>query len=162
MAGATVTFGTAAATNVVVVSATQITANTPFHAAGTVTVTVTNPDGTDATRHKVSVTLQLRPLSPAFNRIGPATGGTAVTIAGANFQPGAMVTFGGILATNVAVVNSGQITASTPAQVAGVVAVTITNPDGHSSTFPNAFTYTIVPSVTSIVPNSGPLRAQHQ
>ena len=40
-AGATVTFGGTAATNVVVVSGTQITATTPAHAAGAVTVTVT-------------------------------------------------------------------------------------------------------------------------
>jgi hypothetical protein len=39
--GATVTIGAAAATNVVVVSATQITATTPAHAAGAATVTVT-------------------------------------------------------------------------------------------------------------------------
>ena len=42
-AGATVTFGGAAATSVVVVSGTQITATTPAGSAGTVTVTVTNP-----------------------------------------------------------------------------------------------------------------------
>src|SRR5207245_2911848 len=42
--GATVTLGGAGATNVVVVSATQITATTPAHAAGAVTVTVTKPD----------------------------------------------------------------------------------------------------------------------
>ena len=44
-AGATVTLGTTAATNVVIVSGTQITATTPAHAAGAVTVTVTNPGG---------------------------------------------------------------------------------------------------------------------
>ena len=42
-AGATVTFGSNAATNVVVVSGTQITATTPAGSAGAVTVTVTNP-----------------------------------------------------------------------------------------------------------------------
>ena len=42
--GATVTFGGNAATSVVVVNATQITASTPPHAAGTVNVTVTNTD----------------------------------------------------------------------------------------------------------------------
>jgi len=41
--GATVTFGGAAATNVVVVGPTTITAKTPAHAAGFVDVTVTNP-----------------------------------------------------------------------------------------------------------------------
>ena len=45
VAGATVTFGSAAATNVVVVSGTQITATTPAGSAGAVTVTVTNPSG---------------------------------------------------------------------------------------------------------------------
>lgn len=43
-AGATVTFGAGAATNVVVTSDTQITANTPPRAtAGAADVTVTNP-----------------------------------------------------------------------------------------------------------------------
>jgi len=42
--GATVTLGGTGATNVVVVSGTQITATTAAHAAGAVTVTVTNPD----------------------------------------------------------------------------------------------------------------------
>jgi hypothetical protein len=49
VAGASVSFGGSAATNVVVVSSTSITAKTPAHAAGTVGVTVTNPDGTSAT-----------------------------------------------------------------------------------------------------------------
>jgi hypothetical protein len=43
-AGATVTFGGSAATNIVVVSAIQITARTPVHTAGAVNVTVTNTD----------------------------------------------------------------------------------------------------------------------
>jgi hypothetical protein len=47
--GATVTFGGAAATNVVRVSATSITATTPAHAVGTVDVTVTNPDSSSGT-----------------------------------------------------------------------------------------------------------------
>ena len=49
VAGASVSFGGSAATSVVVVSSTSITAKTPAHAAGTVGVTVTNPDGTSAT-----------------------------------------------------------------------------------------------------------------
>ncbi|HEX9982141.1 MAG TPA: IPT/TIG domain-containing protein [Thermoanaerobaculia bacterium] len=50
LAGATVTFGGTAATNVVVVSSTQITARTPAHAAGAVDVTVTNTNATTGTR----------------------------------------------------------------------------------------------------------------
>ena len=44
-AGATVTFGATAATNVVVVNSTTITVTTPAGSAGAVTVTVTNPGG---------------------------------------------------------------------------------------------------------------------
>ena len=44
-AGATVRFDLAAASGVSVVNATTITAITPAHAAGSVSVTVTNPDG---------------------------------------------------------------------------------------------------------------------
>jgi hypothetical protein len=48
-AGASVTFGGSAATNVVVVSAVKITARTPAHALGAVNVTVTNTDTTNGT-----------------------------------------------------------------------------------------------------------------
>ena len=47
--GAAVTFGGAAATNVVVTNAAQITANTAPRSAGTVNVVVTNPDGQSGT-----------------------------------------------------------------------------------------------------------------
>jgi hypothetical protein len=49
--GATVTFGGAAATNVVRVNATTITATTPAHAPGSVAVVVTNPDASSGTRN---------------------------------------------------------------------------------------------------------------
>jgi hypothetical protein len=48
-AGAGVTFGGTAATNVVVVSAIKITATTPAHTAGSVNVTVTNTNATSGT-----------------------------------------------------------------------------------------------------------------
>ena len=48
-AGATVTFGGTAATNVVVVSGIKITAKTPAHTAGVVNVTVTNTDTSTGT-----------------------------------------------------------------------------------------------------------------
>jgi hypothetical protein len=48
-AGATVTFGGSAATNVVVVSSIKITARTPAHAAGSVNVVVTNTDTSNGT-----------------------------------------------------------------------------------------------------------------
>ena len=49
-----------------------------------------------------------------------------MTITGTNFAAGATVTFGGTAATNVVVVNSTTITATTPAGSAGAVTVTVT------------------------------------
>jgi uncharacterized delta-60 repeat protein len=48
-AGATVTIGGAAATNVIVVNSTKITARTPAHALGAVNATVTNTNATSGT-----------------------------------------------------------------------------------------------------------------
>jgi hypothetical protein len=49
LSGATVKFGSTAATNVVVVNATTVTATVPAHAAGAVDVVVTNADQGKAT-----------------------------------------------------------------------------------------------------------------
>ena len=57
---------------------------------------------------------------------GSTAGGTAVTITGTNFASGATVTFGAAAATNVVVVSSTSITATTPAGTAGAVTVTVT------------------------------------
>ena len=69
---------------------------------------------------------------------------------------GATVTFGGMAATNVVVVNSTTITATTPAGTAGAVTVTVTNPGGQSGSLASGFTYVRGPTVTSVSPNSGP------
>ena len=71
---------------------------------------------------------------------GPTAGGTAVTITGTNFAAGATVTFGGTAATNVVVVNSTTITATTPAGSAGAVTVTVTV-NGQSGSLANGYTY---------------------
>ena len=72
---------------------------------------------------------------------GPLAGGTAVTITGTNFASGATVTFGSTAATNVVVVSSTTITATTPAGSAGAVTVTVTV-NGQSGSLTNGFTYT--------------------
>src|SRR5260370_526215 len=99
--GATATFGGTGATNVVVVSATQITATTAAHAAGAVNVVVTNPDtqsGSLTNGYTYVAAPTVGSVSPSS---GAAAGGTAVTITGTNFVTGATATFGGTGATNV-------------------------------------------------------------
>ena len=56
---------------------------------------------------------------------GPVVGGTSVTIVGSNFKAGASVTIGGAPAANVVVVNSNQITATTPARFAAAADVAV-------------------------------------
>ena len=93
---------------------------------------------------------------------GSTAGGTAVTITGTNFAAGATVTFGGAAATNVVVVNSTTITATTPAGSAGAVTVTVTNRGGQSGSLASGFTYLAPPTVSSVSPNSGSTRAERR
>lgn len=73
---------------------------------------------------------------------GTTAGGTAITnLAGTNFFATPTITFGGGSATSVAFTSSTQLTCTTPSHAAGLVAVTVTNPDGQSGTG-NVFTYT--------------------
>jgi hypothetical protein len=153
-AGATATFGGTAATNVVVVNSTTITATTPAGSAGAVTVTVTvnSQSGNLTNAFSYVVPPTVSSVSP---NSGSTLGGTAVTITGTNFAAGATVTFGGGAATNVAVVNSTTITATSPAGSAGAVTVTVTNPGSQSGSLTNGYTYVVVPTVTNVSPNSG-------
>ncbi len=153
-AGATVTFGATVATNVVVVSGTQITATTPAVSAGAVTVTVTNAGGQSGNLASAFTYIVPPTVSSVAPNSGPAAGGTAVTITGANFATGATVTFGSTAATNVLVVNGSTITATTPLGRAGAVTVTVTS-NGLSGSLASAFTYAAAPTVTSVSPASG-------
>ncbi len=138
--GATVTFGGTPATNVVVLSATSITATTPAGSVGAVTVTVTvnGHSGSLTSGFDYVTTPTVTGVSP---NTGSTAGGTAVTITGANFAPGATVAFGGAAGANVVVVNSTSITAATPPGNLGAVTVTVTNIGVPSGSLANGFTY---------------------
>jgi len=91
---------------------------------------------------------------------GDGNGGTAVTITGTSFAPGAVVSFGVSTATKIVVVNSTTITAVTPPHVAGSANVTVRNTAGDQGSLPNAFLYTstpppTLPQLNVIVPNTG-------
>ena len=90
---------------------------------------------------------------------GLLSGGTAVTITGANFRSPASVTFPdlgqGDGATSVVVVNRTTITAITPAHAAGVTDVVVMNPDQQTGTRRNAYSFVPPVTISSINPNSG-------
>jgi len=158
--GATVTFGATAATSVVVVSSAEITATTPAETAGTVNVVVTNSNGQNGTlTNGYTYTASPAPTSISPTS-GTTSGGTPVTISGTNFASGATVTFGATAATNVVVVSSTTITATTPAHAAGAVNVVVTNSNGQSGTLTNGYTYTSSGTITFVQAASGPSSIQ--
>ena len=73
--------------------------------------------------------------------LGTASGGTAVTLGGANFQTGATVSFGGLAATNVVVVSSSQINCVTSPHFPATVDVTVSNSNNGSGTVLNGYTF---------------------
>jgi hypothetical protein len=157
--GATaVKFGATAATTFTVNSATQITATSPAGSAGTVDVTVTGSGGTSATSSADQFTYVPAPtVASVAPSSGPTAGGTSVTITGSNLGGATAVKFG---TTTASVTNdvAGSITATSPAESAGTVDVTVTTPGGTSATSSNdQFTYVAAPTVTGVSPSAGPL-----
>ena len=74
-------------------------------------------------------------------KAGSANGFKSVTISGSNFESGATVTIGGTAATNVVIVNSTTITATTPTHASGASTVTVNNPAGGGSGSFNSYTF---------------------
>jgi hypothetical protein len=137
--GATLTLGGAAATEVVVVSETEIRAKTPSHVAGAVDVVVTNPGNQSGTyRGGFSFTGSLAVTSLNPDRGSPA-GGTTVTIAGVGFEDGVTVKFGDAPAVDVQRRSATEIVCKAPAHALGGVDVVVKNPDNASAL--KRFTY---------------------
>ena len=152
--GATVTFGGTSA-SATVAGSTTINAIAPAHASGAVNVVVTNPGGQAATLTNGYSYASAQAPAPTVSTITPnsgsTAGGTAVTINGSNFTSGATVSIGSTAATNVTVVNSTTITATTPAHAAGTVNVVVTNADAQSGTLVNGFTFTSPPGGETVL-----------
>ena len=79
-------------------------------------------------------------LSDIAPVLGPAGGGTVVTLTGAGYAPGATVSLGGVGCTNVHVVNSATLTCTSGAHAPGAVDVVVTE-GGLSETAPGAYFY---------------------
>ena len=152
--GATsVTFDDLAATTINVVNSTTITCITPAHDAGDVDIVVTTEGGpSDAFSSYTYIT------PPSIIYISPSSGstlgGTSVTITGMSFTEATTVTFNGLAATSLSIVNNTTITCSTPAHNAGDVDIIVTTIYGTSDAF-SQFTYITPPNITSISPSSG-------
>lgn len=99
---------------------------------------------------------------PVITSVTPGTGvtngGTVVNISGSNFWAGATVKFGLNSGTGVSVVDSNNITVTTPAGVVGAVNVVVQNTNALSATNLNGFVYVLPPPApptpATIVPGS--------
>ncbi|GEM_PF-2246338 len=142
LTGATgVTFGTTAATDVVVVDDGTITATVPA-GTGLVDVTVALP-GADAAL--ADAYAYLAPGAPAVTTLdpdsGPTSGGTTVTITGTGLAGTTAVTFDGAPAEILDNPDDTTLVVRTPAGAAGPADVAITNGDGLTGILPRGFTY---------------------
>lgn len=141
--------------DVTVVSDTEITVETPVHAAGVVDVVIMTESGsvtlTEGYTYIDSPTVAgLSPLE------GPADGGLPATITGTNFVPGATsVTFGGVAALSVEVVSSTELIAVTPPHSGGYVHVVVSTPSG-SATLVDGHRFIVGPTLTGVSPAAGP------
>ncbi len=156
--GATaVTFGGINASSFVINSASQITAVAPARAAGGVTVDVIAPGGTARAAQVFTYVASAPTISAVSPSTGTTSGGTTITITGTNLIGTTALTIGGVAATSVNVVSSTQITAVTPAGIAGAKDVVLTTAGG-SVTAAGSFTYAAPPAITTFSPGGG-LRA---
>jgi hypothetical protein len=136
--GATsVKFGSINATSFTVNSATSITATAPA-GGGTVDVTVTTAGGTSpaSPADQFTYVLPVPTVTSVSPDTGPTTGGTAVTISGANFSGATSVKFGSSNATSFTAISATQLSAIAPPGSLGTVDVTIKTPGGTSAISP--------------------------
>ncbi len=160
--GATaVKFGSGGAESFSIDSDTEISAVSP-EGHGIVDVTVTGPGGTSmkGRADQFGYGPIIDHIEP---RVGPATGGTEITIAGFALREVEAVKFGSVAAASFTENPDGTVNAVSPPFQSGSasVPVTVTTPNGVSTTCEcssllpkNYFRY--APTVTSVEPNEGP------
>jgi hypothetical protein len=107
----------------------------------------------------INVIVDDPPTTPLITQVspltGPAAGGTAVTINGANLRSECTIRFGGVPATNVSFVSASSMTATTPEHAAGAVDVSLAC-GIDSFNFAKGFTYLAASATLSnVTPSFG-------
>ncbi|RWZ46294.1 hypothetical protein ELQ90_14650 [Labedella phragmitis] len=151
-----VSFGGVPAESFEVVDDSTVVAVTPAHRPEVVDVVLTNDAGeSEPVGFEFYDVAAIDDVEPG---IGPAAGGTTVTITGSCFTGATAVFFGGVEASSFVVVSDTEIRAVTPAGASGVVDVTVLGAgECGEATAPDGFQYTDAPIVTSVAPDRGPV-----
>ncbi len=149
--GATVSFGAVPASNVNVVSTTQLQAIAPAESADTVHVTVSTYGGV---RSATSANDLYAYGPPSIGSLTPTSGitGNAVAINGTGFVPGVKVSFGTLTSPGVRILSGTQLKADVPN---GAVPATISVSDTQGSAT-STTQYTPTLSITGFNPTGGP------
>jgi len=147
-------FGDVAAHIIDAAGSTSLTAIAPPHAAGNVDITVKCGQRSASRSGAFSFTTSAEPAA-TIATVAPQTGaiGQTVTIGGLRFRSGDLITFGVTRATVLTTTNDTH-TVTIPNEAPGIVAVTLTDPDGHVSTTGPIFTIVapITPKITRATP----------
>ncbi len=152
-----VQFGLTPSTLVTPVSQGEIRAVSPG-GTGTVDITVTTPAGTSAVVVADEFSYVTTPsIEKIYPPSGSTLGGNRVTITGAGFTGATAVSFGSIAATSFTEESDQEIVATSPAQSAGDVNISVTAPTGTTPVDPaDVFKYSLdVPIVRSVAPDIG-------
>lgn len=141
----------------------------PIAAAQTVRIQATSFDGVNVGTFPLNVRLSGSdasiPRVAAVSASEGPPGGTTVIIAGANFADGASVTFDGVPASEVLVLDATAISAKAPTHAPGTVDVAVTAGAG-TGTLGKGFTYAgftaspCTPGPTALCLNGGRFRAE--
>lgn len=155
--GAVVTFGGSSCANTQILSASEISCETPPGAVGSVDVTVENLDGQSDTLTNGFTYIEPAPVIQSIvPNAGSRLGGYSVEINGEFFQADAVASFGGSPCSDVVISVPDSLVCTVPAGTVGSVDVTVENPDGQSDTRVDGFTYIEpAPVVQGISPSAG-------
>jgi len=107
------------------------------------------------------------PLADSFLSIssvnpssGPLAGGNQIDVFGTGFQSGASASIGTQSCSSGTIVSDTQIRCTVPAStIAGLMSISVTNPDGDSTELTEAYTYLATagyPEIAAVSPNLGP------
>ena len=152
-----VKFGSAKATEVEVLSETELKATSPA-GAGSADITVVTPGGTSESVAGDQFTYRAQPSVTSLTpNEGPSAGGTTVMIKGAHLEGATEVNFGPTKGTILEIKSESELKAKSPAST-GIQHVTVTSPGGTSAAAAtDEFTYRGGPIVESVNPIEGPL-----
>ena len=137
------------------IDSTHVRFTTPAHAVGVVSIVLTTAGGSDSlpfTYYRLCTVTNVAPVS------GSTLGGTSVTVTGTGFLGTTDVKFGVTSGTGLHVTSDTQLEITTPAHVAGVVDVRVTNTRETSPiTAADQFEFRTAPTITNMSPVEGPI-----